>query len=258
METLIIGRKPVLEALRSDSPLEKICILYGTHGSALQQIEQLARRRGVPVKQLDKQRFLELSTNPNAQGVIAVAAGKEYVEVDDILSAANLRGEPPFLLILDEIEYPHNLGALIRTAECAGIHGVVLSRHHSASLSETVAKASAGASLHVPVAKVTNIATTLDELRKSGVWIVGTDADAPKLYTEVDYTGAIGIVVGNEGKGMRRLVREKCDFLVKIPMYGKIGSLNASVAGGLILFEVARHRHGGKKTGKQTGETTSS
>jgi 23S rRNA (guanosine2251-2'-O)-methyltransferase len=112
--------------------------------------------------------------------------------------------------------------------------------------------------LHVPVAKVTNIATTLDELRKSGVWIVGTDADAPKFYTEVDYTGAIGIVVGNEGKGMRRLVREKCDFLVKIPMYGKIGSLNASVAGGLILFEVARNRHGGKKTGKQTGETTSS
>lgn len=251
MDTLIVGRKPVLEALRSDTPLEKICLLYGTHGSALQQIEQLARRRGVPIKQLDKQRFLEISTSPHAQGVVAVAASTKYVDVSDILRAAEQHGEPPFILILDEIEDPHNLGALIRTAECAGVHGVILPRHHSASLSESVAKASAGASLHIPAAKVTNIAATLDELRKSGVWIVGTDAEAPKSYTEVDYSGAIGIVVGNEGKGMRRLVREKCDFLVSIPMYGKIGSLNASVAGGLILFEVTRHRHRGKESGER-------
>jgi len=147
-------------------------------------------------------------------------------------------------LILDEIEDPHNLGALIRTAECAGVHGVILPKHHAASLNETVAKASAGASLHLPAAKVTNIATTLEELRSKGIWIVGTDMQGEKAYDEMDYRGAIAIVVGNEGKGIRRLVKEKCDFLVKIPMYGKIGSLNASVAGGLVLFAAARSRHG--------------
>ena len=248
MENLITGRQPVLEALRSDTPLEKIYILFNTHGSVLHQIEQLARRRGVPVKQLDKQRFLELSPGANAQGVIAVSAGKQYVEVDDLLRLAEKKGEKPFLLILDEIEDPHNLGALIRTAECAGVHGVILPRHHSASLNETVVKASAGASLHLPAAKVTNIASTLDYLRDRGVWIVGTETDAPRLYSDVDYSGAMGIVVGNEGKGIRRLVREKCDFLVRIPIYGRIGSLNASVAGGLILFEATKHRRGRKET----------
>lgn len=247
MENLIVGRQPVLEALRSDTPLEKIYILFGTRGGVLPQIEQLARRRGVPVKQIDKQRFLELSAGVNTQGVVAVAASKQYVDVDDLLRLAAEKGEKPFLLILDEIEDPHNLGALIRTAECAGVHGVILPRHHSASLNETVAKASAGASLHLPAAKVTNIANTLDDLRERDVWIVGTEMDAPRVYTDVDFTGGIGVVVGNEGKGIRRLVREKCDFLVRIPMYGKIGSLNASVAGALILFEAARHRHGGKE-----------
>lgn len=255
METLIAGRQPVLEALRSDTPLEKIYVLFGIHGGALQQIEQLARRRGVPVKQIDKQRFLELSGGVNAQGVFAIAASKQYVDVDDLLRLAEEKGEKPFLLILDEIEDPHNLGALIRTGECAGVHGVILPRHHSASLNETVTKASAGASLHVPAAKVTNIANTLDDLRKKGVWIVGTEMDAPRLYTDVDYTGGIGIVVGNEGKGIRRLVQEKCDFLVRIPMYGKIGSLNASVAGALMLFEAAKHRHGKKESGQKGPET---
>lgn len=255
METLIAGRQPVLEALRSDTPLEKIYVLFGIHGGALQQIEQLARRRGVPVKQIDKQRFLELSGGVNAQGVFAIAASKQYVDVDDLLRLAEEKGEKPFLLILDEIEDPHNLGALIRTGECAGVHGVILPRHHSASLNETVTKASAGASLHVPAAKVTNIANTLDDLRKKGVWIVGTEMDAPRLYTDVDYTGGIGIVVGNEGKGIRRLVQEKCDFLVRIPMYGKIGSLNASVAGALMLFEAAKHRHGKKESGPRGPQT---
>ena len=249
MENLIAGRQPVLEALRSDAPLEKIFILYGTHGGVIQQIDQLARRRGVPVKLIDKQRFQELAASANAQGVIAIAASKQYVDVDDLLRLAEEKGEKPFLLILDEIEDPHNLGALIRTGECAGVHGVILPRHHSASLNETVTKASAGASLHVPVAKVTNIASTLDDLRKNGMWIVGTEMTAPRLYTDVDYSGGIGIVVGNEGKGIRRLVLEKCDFLVRIPMYGKIGSLNASVAGALMLFEAAKHRHGKKAPG---------
>jgi 23S rRNA (guanosine2251-2'-O)-methyltransferase len=244
MQNLIIGRHPVLESLRSETPPEKVYVLFGTRGSAIQQIQQLAKRQGIPVKEIDRGRFLELSSDPNAQGVLAVGATKQYVDIDALLQIAGEKREPPFLLILDEIEDPHNLGALIRTAECAGVHGVILPKHHAASLNETVAKASAGASLHLPAAKVTNIATTLEELRSKGIWIVGTDMQGEKAYDEMDYRGAIAIVVGNEGKGIRRLVKEKCDFLVKIPMYGKIGSLNASVAGGLVLFAAARSRHG--------------
>lgn len=240
---LIVGRQPVLEALRTDAPLEKIYVQFGTKGNAIRQIHQFARRRGVPINEIDKKRFLELCHDQNAQGVVALGSIKEYVDVDAILQLAKSKGEKPFVLILDEIEDPHNLGALIRTGECAGIHGAILPRHHSASISETVTKASAGALLHVPIAKVTNIATTVDELREQGVWIIGTDALATRSYDEIDYAGPIAIVVGNEGKGIRRLVKEKCDFLVRIPMYGKIASLNASVAGGLILFEAARQRH---------------
>lgn len=243
MDNLIVGRQPVIEALRSDTPLEKICVLFGTRGNAIQNIRQLAKQRGVPLKEIDRRRFLELCSNANAQGVLAIAGTKVYVEIDDLLNTANDKGEAPFLLVLDEIEDPHNLGALIRTAECAGAHGVIIPRHHSASLNETVTKTSAGASLHLPAARVTNTARALDELRSRGVWIIGTAMQAPKSYEEVDYTGAIAIVVGNEGKGIRRLVQEKCDFLVRIPLYGKVGSLNASVAGGLVLYEAARGRN---------------
>jgi 23S rRNA (guanosine2251-2'-O)-methyltransferase len=243
VENLIKGRQPVLEALRSDTPLEKVYLLFGTRETGLQEIRQLARRRGVPIKEIDRKRFLELCSDKHAQGVLAVAATKQYVDIDAILRIAEDKGEKPFLLVLDEIEDPHNIGALIRTAECAGVHGVILPRHHTASLNETVAKASAGASLHLAAAKVTNIATTLDELRGHGIWIIGTDVLATRSFDDVDYGEPVAIVVGNEGKGIRRLVKEKCDFLVSIPMYGKIGSLNASVAGGLVLFEAARSRH---------------
>jgi 23S rRNA (guanosine2251-2'-O)-methyltransferase len=243
MEHLIIGRHPVLESLRSDNPPEKIYVLFGTRGSAIQQIQQLAKRQGVPVKEIDRNRFMEISSDPNSQGVVAVGTSKQYVDLDALLQSAADKNEPPFLLILDEIEDPHNVGALIRTAECAGIHGVILPKHHAASLNETVAKASAGASVHVPAAKVTNIVKAIEELRSKGVWIVGTDMQGTKAYDEMDYRGAIAIVVGNEGKGIRRLVKENCDFLVNIPMYGKIGSLNASVAGGLVLYAAARSRH---------------
>ena len=242
MQNLIIGRRPVLESLRSDTPPEKIYILFGTRGNALLQIQQLAKRQGVPVKEIDRQRFLELSSDPNAQGVLAIGATKQYVDIEALLQVSADKNESPFLLVLDEIEDPHNVGALIRTAECAGIHGVILPKHHAATLNETVAKASAGASLHLPAAKVTNIASTLEELRSRGVWIVGTDMQGEKAYDEQDYRGAIAVVVGNEGKGIRRLVKEKCDFLVRIPLYGKIGSLNASVAGALVLFAAARGR----------------
>ena len=242
-QKLIVGRQPILEALRTDAPLEKIYVLFGTKGNAIQQIHQLARRRGVPINEIDRKRFLELCNDQNSQGVVALGSVKEYVEVDAILQLAADKGEKPLLLVLDEIEDPHNLGALIRTGECAGIHGAILPRHHSASIGETVTKSSAGALLHVPIAKVTNIASTIDELREQVVWVIGTDTLAERSYDEIDYDGPIAIVVGNEGKGIRRLVKEKCDFLVKIPMYGKIASLNASVAGGLILFEAARKRH---------------
>ncbi|HTY37119.1 MAG TPA: 23S rRNA (guanosine(2251)-2'-O)-methyltransferase RlmB [Bacteroidota bacterium] len=243
MENLIAGRQPVLEALRSDAPLEKIYLLFGTHGGAIQAIQQLAKRRGVPVQEIDKRRFTELCPDVNAQGVFATASVKAYAELDDLFAAAEACHEPPFFLILDEIEDPHNLGALLRTAECAGVHGAIVPRHHSAPMNETVAKSSAGAVLHLPVAKVTNIAATIDELKERGVWVIGTEMDSAKPYDAQDYAGPIAVVVGNEGKGMRKLVKEKCDFLVRIPMYGKIGSLNASVAGALILFEAAKRRH---------------
>ncbi|MBM4160193.1 MAG: 23S rRNA (guanosine(2251)-2'-O)-methyltransferase RlmB [Ignavibacteria bacterium] len=247
MSEFITGRRPVLEALEAGTPLEKIVLIFGARGTTLQRIRQLARGRGIPVSQMDKRRFSQLFSDANAQGVAAVVGSKAYAEIDDILQAARERGEPPFLLVLDEIEDPHNLGALIRTAECAGAHGAIIAKHQAASVGQTVAKTSAGASLRLPVARVTNVAKAIEELKGDGVWVVGADMTGDRLYSDVDYTGAIAVVVGNEGRGIRRLVKEKCDFIVTIPLYGKIASLNASVAGGLVLYEVARMRHKEKK-----------
>ena len=174
--------------------------------------------------------------------MLALVNDYRYVEIEDILALAQRKNEPPFLLVLDEIEDPHNLGALVRTAECAGVHGVIIPKHHAASVNQTVIKTSAGATSHMPIARVTNIAQTLDELKKENIWIVGTDMQAEKKYFEHDYRGAVAVVIGSESSGMRRLVKEKCDFLVSIPMHGKIESLNASVAGGLVLFEAAKLR----------------
>lgn len=241
---MIVGRQPVLEAIKSGASIEKIIFLYGVQGNAIERVRQLAKQHGIPVSEMDKHRFQELVGDATAQGVAAIAATQQYVEIEDILKVAESKNESPFILILDEIEDPHNLGALIRTAECAGIHGVIIPKHHSATVNQTVAKTSAGASLHLPIAKVTNVVQTLEELKSKGLWIVGTDMSGDKAYYEVNLEGPLAIVIGNEGKGIRRLVKEQCDFLVKIPMYGKIGSLNASVAGGLILFEAARIRHG--------------
>lgn len=242
---ILIGRHTVVEALRAESPLEKIIILYGTHGAPIENIRRLARSRGVSCVEADKRKFRELIGEVKfsaAQGVVALVGTKHYVEVDDLLKVGAERGEPAFLLVLDEIEDPQNLGALIRTAECAGVHGVIIPRHHAATVTAAVGKASAGASEYVPVAKVTNLASCLDELKERGLWIVGTDASAEKYYTEIDYAAPLAIVVGSEGKGMRKLVKEKCDFLVKIPLYGKVESLNASVAGALVVYEVVRRR----------------
>jgi len=238
----IAGRQPLLEALKSRLPIDQILILHGTAGAQIQQIKQLAREQRIAVKEADKERFREVSGDTVTQGVLALVNDYRYVEIEDILALAQRKNEPPFLLVLDEIEDPHNLGALVRTAECAGVHGVIIPKHHAASVNQTVIKTSAGATSHMPIARVTNIAQTLDELKKENIWIVGTDLQAGKKYFEHDYRGAVAVVIGSESSGMRRLVKEKCDFLVSIPMHGKIESLNASVAGGLVLFEAAKLR----------------
>jgi 23S rRNA (guanosine2251-2'-O)-methyltransferase len=242
-DAIVAGRQPVLEALRSGAAVEKILILFGAKGAAIERIRALAKKRGVPVSEASKQRFRELAEDATTQGVVAILAQKAYVEVEDLLAIAASRNELPFLLVLDEVEDPHNVGALIRTAECAGMHGVIIPKHHAASLGQTVAKTSAGASLHLAAARVSNIAQTLDTLRQNGVWIVGADAEGDKLYTDVNYDGPLAIVIGSEGRGIRRLVKEKCDVLVRIPLYGSIGSLNASVAGGVLMYEAAKGRH---------------
>jgi 23S rRNA (guanosine2251-2'-O)-methyltransferase len=242
MENLIIGRQPVLEALKSHLPIERILILHGTTGSHIDQAKQLARKSAIPVKETDKEKFAELAGDTLTQGIIAIIDSYRYAEIDEIFNAAKQKNEPPFILILDEIEDPHNLGALIRSAECAGVHGVIIPLHNAASVNSTVVKTSAGATAHLLVARVTNIVQAMDGLKKSGVWIVGTEMESEKLYHEHDYNGPLAVVIGNEGKGMRRLVKEKCDFLVKIPMHGKIESLNASVAGALVMFEAAKGR----------------
>jgi 23S rRNA (guanosine2251-2'-O)-methyltransferase len=239
---IIAGRQPVMEALRGGTIIEKVVILAGVKGDIIDKIKGMASRNRVPVVEVGKQKFRDLVSDTTTQGVVAIVGTKAYVELEDILEIARQRNEPPFVLILDEIEDPQNLGALLRTAECAGVHGAVIPKHHAASVNQTVAKTSAGASEHLAVAKVVNIANTLDELKEKGLWVVGTDGTAERHYADIDYTMPLAVVVGNEGKGIRQLVREKCDFMVKIPLYGKVGSLNASVAGALVMYEAVRKR----------------
>ena len=245
MSNIVAGRQPVLEAIKSGNAIEKIVLQYGTRGGVIDRIRSDARQHSIPVVELDRRRFQELAGDSNTQGVCAVISSTSYVEIADLLETAKQSGEPPLLLLLDGIEDPQNLGALMRTAECAGVHGVVLPKHHSAGVTETVTKTSAGASMHLPAARVTNLVQAMEELKEAGVWIIGTDSTADRPFTDVDYKGPVALVVGNEGKGMRRLVREQCDFLVQIPLHGRIESLNASVAGALVMFEAARQRHPG-------------
>jgi 23S rRNA (guanosine2251-2'-O)-methyltransferase len=239
---IVAGRQPVMEALRSGRLIEKIVILAGVKGSSIEKIKQLAKKNRIPFVEVGKMKFRDLVSDTTTQGVVAIVGTKTYVEVEDILQKAEQQKDKPFILILDEIEDPQNLGALIRTAECAGVHGVVIPKHHAATINQTVSKTSAGASEHLLAAKVTNIVNTIDELKEKGIWVVGTDSDAEKLYTDIDYNGPIALVIGNEGKGVRQLVKEKCDFVVRIPLFGKIQSLNASVAGALMMYETVRQR----------------
>lgn len=240
---IIIGRKPVLEALKSNTPIDKLMISQNSRGEIVDDIVKLARQKNIPFRFVPASEIAKTARDQNTQGIIAFAGAKEFSDISHLLEVAKSKNEKPFLLIFDEIEDVHNMGALIRTAVCVGAHGGIVPKHHNAPVNETVFKTSAGASLQFPMARVTNIAQTIDELKENGVWIVGTEMTATKSFTDVDYNVPVAIVIGNEGKGMRRLVREKCDFLVKIPMKGSFDSLNASVAGALVMYEVMRKRN---------------
>jgi 23S rRNA (guanosine2251-2'-O)-methyltransferase len=244
---ILYGRNPVIEALTAGVPIEKVIILFGVKGPVIDTIRTLARERNVPCIEMDKQKFHDITKDTAAQGVVALVTSKKYSEIEYLLAVARELKQKPFLLILDEIEDPQNLGAMIRTAECAGVHGVIIPKHHAASVNHTVSKASAGATEHMAIAKVTNIAVTMDQLKEAGLWMVGTDMGAGKTYDQIDYSMPVALVIGNEGSGMRRLVKEKCDFLVRIPMFGKIQSLNASVAAALVMYEVVRNRKAAQK-----------
>jgi 23S rRNA (guanosine2251-2'-O)-methyltransferase len=239
----IAGRKPVLEALKAGTQIERIVVLQGVHGGIIEEIRTGALRAHVNVVELRRDEFRALADETTSQGVIALTiAKKQLLSLEEILSQTKSRTEPGFLLILDEIEDPQNLGALIRTAECAGVHGVIVPKHHSAPVGPAAVKASAGATEHMTIAEVTNVVSAIEELKKEGFWIAGLEGSGSTSYTAADYTGHIALIVGNEGKGMRRLVKEHCDFLVSIPIRGKVSSLNASVAGALVMYEVVKQR----------------
>ena len=239
---VIAGRNAVSEAIRSGRPIDKILVARGDRSGAVVGILAKAREKQIPVKEADRTKLDFLSGSAPHQGIVALAAAKEYCTVEDILAYAQERGEPPFLVILDELEDPHNLGAIIRTAECTGVHGVIIPKRRSASLSYTVGKASAGAIEYMRVARVTNIANLIDELKERGVWIYGADMNGTD-YLQCDMSGACAIVIGNEGKGIARLVREKCDAIVSLPMKGHINSLNASVAAGILMYHALKGRN---------------
>ena len=237
----ICGRNAVIEAIKSGREIDKIMVAKGA--TNLGKLYAMAKEVGIPVKEVAPVKIDELAAGANAQGVLAMAAAHKYATVDEIFALAEERGEPPFIIIADGLEDGHNLGAVIRTAECCGAHGVIIPKRRSVGLNYVVAKTSVGAVEYVPVARVTNIARTIDELKERGVWIFGADMDGEALWS-ADLSGAIGLVVGAEGEGVSRLVKEKCDFVVSLPMRGKIESLNASVAASVMMYEVARQRLG--------------
>lgn len=240
-EFTIEGRNAVIEAYRAGRPVDKLFLLDGCQDGPIMTIKREAKKQNTPVKYVSKERLDQLSETGKHQGVIAYAAAYEYAEVEDILEAARQKGEPPFLFLLDNIEDPHNLGAIIRTANLAGAHGVIIPKNRAAGLTAVVAKTSAGALNFTPVARVTNLAKTIEDLKKEGIWFVCADMGGTRMY-DLDLKGPIGLVIGNEGEGVGRLVREKCDMIASIPMKGDIDSLNASVAAGVLAYEIVRQR----------------
>jgi len=241
---LIEGRNAVTEALRSGAPIDKVFLAKGETDHTLGRIAAAARKEGIVVVEVDRRKLDAMSATHSHQGVIAVAAVREYATVEQILSAAREKGEKPLIVVCDEISDPHNLGAIIRTAECAGAHGVIIPKRRSAGLTAVVAKTSAGAVSYMPVARVPNVAALLKDLKKEGIWVYGTAAEGSASLYKTDLTGPAAIVIGSEGDGMSRLVRENCDFLVSIPMGGHISSLNASAAAAILLYEAVRQRLG--------------
>ncbi len=238
----IMGKNPVIEALKSGRDINKILIAEGSQGGQMQQVIGLAKAANVFLQFVPKKK-LDQIVDGNHQGVIAQVAAYQYAELDDLFRAANEKKEAPFFLLLDEIEDPHNLGSVMRTADAVGAHGIIIPKRRAVGLTATVAKASTGAIEHIPVVRVTNMARTIDELKEKGVWIAGTDAKGSEDYRRFDGTLPLGLVIGSEGKGMGRLIKDKCDFLIHLPMSGHVTSLNASVAAALLMYEVYRKRH---------------
>lgn len=242
MEELIIGKNPVIEALRSGRSINKIWITDKGQHSWVKMIQSLAKEHGVVVQSVDRRKLDQVAGTPQHQGIAATIAAYDYIELDDLLAQLKIADKPPFILLLDEIEDPHNLGSIIRSADCSGVDGVIIPKRRAVGLTSTVAKTSAGAIEYVPVSRVSNLAQTIDRLKEEGFWITGTDASGDLTMSEPDYRGPTAIVIGSEGKGMGRLIREKCDYIVRIPMVGHVNSLNASVAAALVMFEVLKQR----------------
>ncbi len=240
-EFVIEGRNAVIEAYRAGKTIDKLFVLEHCKEGSMNTVIREAKKHDTIINYVKKERLDQMSETGKHQGVIAYAAAYDYASVDDILEKAEQKGEAPFIIILDDIEDPHNLGAIIRTANLAGAHGVIIPKHRAAGLTATVVKASAGAINYTPVAKVTNISKTIDELKDKGLWFVCADMGGTTMY-DLDLKGPIGLVIGNEGKGVSRLVKEKCDFVASVPMFGDIDSLNASVATGVLAYEIVRQR----------------
>jgi 23S rRNA (guanosine2251-2'-O)-methyltransferase len=242
MEEVIYGKNPVLEALRSGRELNKIWIAEGSKPQAVQAIYDEAKKRGIIVTHVPRAKLDQTAETKNHQGVLAFAAAYSYVEYEELLGTAGKEGRPPFLLLLDGIEDPHNLGSILRTADSSGVDGVIIPKRRAAGLTQVVAKASAGAIEYVPVCRVTNLAQTIEDLKERGYWVFGTDASAHTDYRQADFTSPVVLVIGSEGKGISRLIREKCDMLLRLPMLGRVTSLNASVAASILMYEVVRQR----------------
>lgn len=240
----VSGRNPVLEILKTDREIEKLYVLKGELQGSINKIIGIAKDRNIVIQQVDKSKLDSLADGNAHQGVVALVTSYNYVDIDDILNKAKEKNQPPFIVILDGLEDPHNLGAIIRTAECAGVHGVIIPKRRSAQVNQTVYKSSAGAVEHMLIAKVNNIVNTIKELKDNGLWIYGADMDGTDYHFNTSLKGPIALVIGSEGKGLSRLVKENCDVLVKIPMLGQISSLNASNAASILIYEVVRQNYG--------------
>ncbi len=240
----ISGRNPVFEALRAGRRMQKILLAEGGKGKAIEDIKRLAAERGVAIEMSPKHALDELTADVNHQGVVAMATPISYWELGQLLDSIADKGEDPFLVVLDQVEDPHNLGAILRSVDAVGAHGVIIPERRAAGVTATVAKTSAGAVEYVPVCQVTNLARAIDELKSRGIWVVGADMSGEQVHAQAALTGPLALVIGSEGKGVRRLVSEKCDFLVRLPMEGRVNSLNASVAAGILLYEALRQRKG--------------